>query len=274
MRFWPFLPVLLAILAAPLSAARSDARDRCLAAAAAAERSWGLPEGILRAIALTESGRWDAGRGQGYAWPWTVVSGSISVFHDSREAALRHVRELEAQGRRNIDVGCMQINLGYHPDAFARLEDAFDPATNVGYAARFLSELQAEAGAWETAVAYYHSRDPERGGAYRERVQRHWAGLGPAPAPAADPAPRESLDPAILQATNRAAVASTWQWLHGGPAPAAAPVLTAAGVPAASSAAGRAPPKIFAGVAQRLGAVPGIVVVAGPPRPVRPGLVR
>jgi soluble lytic murein transglycosylase-like protein len=55
---------------------------------------------------------------------------------------------------RNIDVGCMQVNLGYHGKAFADLEAAFDPATNVAYAARFLSELFSKRRSWALAVGY------------------------------------------------------------------------------------------------------------------------
>ena len=36
----------------------------------------------------------------------------------------------------------MQVNLGYHPDAFEDLEQAFDPTYNVAYAASFLVELR------------------------------------------------------------------------------------------------------------------------------------
>ena len=34
------------------------------------------------------------------------------------------------RGVRQVDVGCMQINLQSHPHAFASLEDAFDPGSN------------------------------------------------------------------------------------------------------------------------------------------------
>ena len=40
-----------------------------------------------------------------------------------------------AQGARSIDVGCMQVNLLHHADAFASLEQAFDPVANARYAA-------------------------------------------------------------------------------------------------------------------------------------------
>src|SRR5262249_40721 len=64
----------------------------------------------------------------------------------------------------------MQVDLYYHPDAFASLEAAFDPATNVAYAAKFLNELKAETGDWGVATQYYHSRTPYIGQAYAGRV--------------------------------------------------------------------------------------------------------
>lgn len=277
MRLTQALLAALSLLLLAVPPARAAAGDRCLAAAAAVERERGLPRGLLQAIALAESGRWDPAEGRSYAWPWTVVSGSRSVYHDSREAALRHVRRLQAEGRRNIDVGCMQINLGYHPDAFARLDDAFDPREGASYAAGFLETLKAETGDWAEAVAYYHSRRSERGGAYRRRVYRHWARLGAlrvqpesgiAPAaPDAGGAARgvqETLDPAVLQAANRAAVAANWRWLHAGPAPPAA--MAGTGAPVAGTAADDgAPPRIFAGAGAAPGAVRGIVLVGAAP---------
>ncbi|OYW08229.1 MAG: hypothetical protein B7Z53_05095, partial [Rhodospirillales bacterium 12-71-4] len=70
----------------------------------------------------------------------------------------------------SMDVGCMQVNLRHHPDAFANLEEAFDPMANARYAARFLRALQARAGDWMTAAGHYHSQTPARAEAYRARL--------------------------------------------------------------------------------------------------------
>ena len=35
----------------------------------------------------------------------------------------------------------MQVNMMYHPDAFNSLEEAFDPSTNVSWAASWLKKL-------------------------------------------------------------------------------------------------------------------------------------
>src|SRR5690606_15334160 len=100
----------MAILAMARPGLTAEARALCAPAIARAEREAGLPAGILQAIALAESGRWDKARGEGYAWPWTVTSGAAGRYYASKAEALAEVRRLRAAGRTNIDVGCMQVN--------------------------------------------------------------------------------------------------------------------------------------------------------------------
>ena len=137
----------------------------------------GIPPGLVRAVALAESGRWLAERGYSQAWPWTVTAGPDSFFLASKQDALRKVRELQATGRSNIDVGCMQVNLGYHGEAFASLDEALEPASNVAYGARYLKRLRIQTRSWARATARYHSNDPDRGMAYRDKVYRLWQEL-------------------------------------------------------------------------------------------------
>jgi hypothetical protein len=92
----------------------------------------------------------------------------------TKEAAIQEVRELQARGIGNIDVGCMQVNLYYHPDAFFSLEQAFDPASNVAYAGRFLRSLFEDSGAWDEAAGRYHSATPELKDPYRDKVVQIW----------------------------------------------------------------------------------------------------
>ena len=82
--------------------------------------------------------------------------------------------ELQAGGRTNIDVGCMQVNLHYHGDQFASLEEAIDPARNVQYGASYLRSLREQTNSWGIATAHYHSRNKGRGEAYRSKVYRLW----------------------------------------------------------------------------------------------------
>jgi len=167
------IAVLLLTLA-PGAVARDGAdwaeMSPCMAAAAMAELDWGLPAGMLAAIGRIESGRWEPRTSRVEPWPWTVnVAGKGRYFASKVEAVADVARE-QAAGVRSIDVGCFQVNLMHHPNAFADLENAFDPLANGRYAARFLTALNANAGRWDIAVGQYHSSVPEIGGSYRQRV--------------------------------------------------------------------------------------------------------
>src|SRR6202012_2592295 len=78
------------------------------------------------------------------------------------------------EGQRSIDIGCMQINLRYHPNAFRTMEDAFDPATNVAYGAQFFDSLPQLQGSWGKAVERYHPAEAGRRDEYREKVLAFW----------------------------------------------------------------------------------------------------
>ena len=168
----------------------------CDIAGAEAERRHDIPDGLLRAIGRAESGRRDPATGRFAPWPWAINAEGRGRLFDTQAEALAGARALQATGIASIDVGCYQVNLVHHPAAFATLEDGFDPGRNADYAARFLAALRAKTGAWESAVAAYHSATPERGNPYRDRVLAFWGSpgtslpaAGPAPIPAAAPTP-------------------------------------------------------------------------------------
>ncbi len=142
----------------------------CIDTAARVNRAEGLPHNMLGSLAITEGGRWDADAKAKVAWPWTVTSGGEGQYFPTKAAAIAEVKRLRAKGVENIDVGCMQINLKYHPNAFSSLAEAFDPEANVRYAARFLKDLRRSLHGWSEAVRHYHSADTERGLAYEKRV--------------------------------------------------------------------------------------------------------
>lgn len=160
--------------AQPLPSA--DATAACRAAIAMAERERAVPAGLLQAIGRVESGRRDPATGQFAPWPWTINAEGRGMFFPTREAAIAEVRQLQSRGIRIIDIGCMQVNLHHHPNAFPTLEQAFDPLANARYAAQFLTELRAASGDWARATGHYHSQTPERAEPYRARVLSAWAG--------------------------------------------------------------------------------------------------
>lgn len=155
----------------------------CEQAGRIAERAHALPDGLLLAIGRVESGRWDAARGRTVPWPWTIDANGDGRRYDSKAQAVAAAASLRAAGTPYVDVGCFQIDLTYHPDAFPDLDQAFDPYANADYAGRFLADLHMRAGTWDDAVAAYHSLQPDRGTAYRQRVFAVWP-VHEAPLPA------------------------------------------------------------------------------------------
>jgi hypothetical protein len=168
-----------------------DNKDLCAAAVSAQEARSGIPKRLLTAISLVESSRWDAGSGKSVAWPWTVTAEGKGRFFPTKAAAIAAVRRLQAQGVDSIDVGCMQVNLHYHPKAFTSLNEAFDPERNAAYGAKFLTDLKRDHGSWQRAVQHYHSSTAERRIPYQQKVYAAWrvaAAAADAPATPSDTA--------------------------------------------------------------------------------------
>lgn len=139
----------------------------------AAELRHGIPANLLQAVSKVESGKVE--RGQLIAWPWTINVEGKGYFYPTKQAAIAAVQQFQKEGKRSIDVGCMQVNLLHHPDAFPSLSMAFDPRQNVEYAARFLKGLTQGKANWHQAVAHYHSTNPEHHIPYRKRVLSQWS---------------------------------------------------------------------------------------------------
>jgi hypothetical protein len=177
---WPVLALLWAVacLAAPAAA---DPADICEAAIARGAAREGVPQEVLHAISLTETGRNDGGRFRPY--PWAINREGQGHWFGSREEALAFARASVAAGRPSFDVGCFQINYYWHGRNFASLEAMFDPEIGAAYAARFLRSLYAGRGDWSLAAGAYHSQTPERAGLYRARFDRILAGLAGRPLP-------------------------------------------------------------------------------------------
>jgi hypothetical protein len=156
-----------AVLASP---ARADDSDLCLDEIAKQEALYGMPAGLLKAIARVESS------GSPYGeitkpWPWTLNVGGTGHYYPDKAAALAALTQYKAESDVNIDVGCMQISLRHHPNAFADLATALDPVANVDYGALFLKGLHDRSGDWIVASGDYHSTTPGFGDTYRGLVQ-------------------------------------------------------------------------------------------------------
>lgn len=163
--------VLLAALLTVLGAGSAVARTpSCEAYALRAEKDAGIPTYLLASISRTETGHTRRGRGFG-AWPWTLNIKGKGYYFDTKEAAIAAMQQAMKDGLRSIDVGCMQLNYRWHGEAFASIEDMFDPATNAAYAAKFLTSLKDRHGSWDEAVKHYHSSTESLGQKYLQKVQ-------------------------------------------------------------------------------------------------------
>jgi hypothetical protein len=144
----------------------------CDDAARFASQSTGVPLSVLRAVALAETGQTKFDKDYYSAWPWTVQSGQKGHWFDNENAAIQFVQSLMAEQRTNIDIGCFQLNMRWHGQAFQSLDDMFSPRNNALYAAQFLQKLYSQTGDWRAAVGRYHSSDGDRAEAYVLRLKR------------------------------------------------------------------------------------------------------
>lgn len=128
-----------------------SAERPCEAEMARASRSRDVPLAVLYAVALTETGQ------RGALHPYAMNIEGRPLFNATLNEALSAFDAARGRGARLIDIGCMQINHHYHGARFASVEEMFDPARNVDYAAGFLRKLHGAVGSWTAAVARYHA---------------------------------------------------------------------------------------------------------------------
>jgi len=159
----------LALLAWPAHSAELPAPARqCLVAGQTAARQAGVPPELMSAISLVESGR--ARDGKIVPWPWTINADGKGYWFPSKAEAIAFVEKLQDQGSRSIDVGCFQINLRWHPEAFSSLQEAFNPLSNARYAAQFIKSLKQPDREWIAVAGAYHSGNEQFAALYRKRV--------------------------------------------------------------------------------------------------------
>lgn len=128
------------------------------------ERQYGIPSGLLAAIAQVESGM------NAHA----INVGGKSLVAASSDEASDLIANARDKGISNIDVGVMQINYRWHGAAFNNTDEMLMPEKNIKYAAKLLKSLKAKHGTWYEAVKYYHSANPEYHKKYSQKVVMQW----------------------------------------------------------------------------------------------------
>ena len=169
------LCTILGLLCPALALAQDGDAALCNVAAVQASQQAGMPQEVLLALTLVETGRSKGGKF--LPWPWTVNMEGKGYWFDTRSEAVAFVTDAYAKGARSFDVGCFQINHRWHGEAFTSFDQMFGPLDNARYAAKFMGELFAERPSWEWAAGAYHSRNEEFAGKYRARYARIVADL-------------------------------------------------------------------------------------------------
>ncbi|MDM7931817.1 transglycosylase SLT domain-containing protein [Tabrizicola sp.] len=164
--------VIAMLLLSSAGSATTDAANLCLLAATEAAKRSGVPQDVLLAVALVETGR------HGRPWPWTINLGGEGHWLESARAAENLVADAIDAGLTNIDLGCFQLNYRWHAEAFTSIADMLDPDRNAAYAADYLAQHHADTGDWSAAAAAYHSATPEHAERYRARFEAVLADLG------------------------------------------------------------------------------------------------
>lgn len=139
------------MLSSALQVKASASTNACETEILRAADRYGIPAGILYAVGLTETGK------KGSLQPNALNIEGKAVFPKSRGEALAAFAAAQQQGKKLIDLGCMQVNHHYHSEHFRSVNDMLDPHKNVDYAARFLASLHARHTTWSMAVARYHA---------------------------------------------------------------------------------------------------------------------
>ena len=175
-KFLMFLLFLL-MLIQPVEASEypkyADNEEVCMVATQQFEKKYQIKKHLLTTIANVESGRWNQKKQRNTAWPWTVNAKGKGYFFETKQQAIAAVKKMQSEGVKSIDVGCMQINLAYHPDAFENLEEAFNPYKNVEYGAKFLKKLYSQKGNdWNKAATSYHSSSPKKAKKYAHKLSK------------------------------------------------------------------------------------------------------
>lgn len=139
---------------------------------------YGLPPGLLYAVALTESGQSSLSDGQFRPWPWALNIDGEGHYFPSRQMAWQALEMVLTETKTSVDIGLMQISWRYHRSVLGSSWLALDPYHNLRVAAAILRDCFVEHTHWIQSAGCYHApNDPARADRYGQRVKAHWMRL-------------------------------------------------------------------------------------------------
>ncbi|OQW67953.1 MAG: transglycosylase [Proteobacteria bacterium ST_bin11] len=112
---------------------------------------------VLYAVALVES-RKHGEQNHVTPWPWAINNAGKSFIPKNQQEAEVLLNRMLDEGKRNVDVGIMQVNLRWHGHRVAKPEHLLNPNTNLEIGARLLAEaIQSSPDNLALGVGRYYS---------------------------------------------------------------------------------------------------------------------
>lgn len=143
----------------------APAASECIPHIIKAELEYGIPSGLLLAISQVESS----------LQPWAVNLNGKSYYPETRKGAERLLLNKDGTHRKgHTAVGCMQLAVRWHKQAFETSYHMLEPAANVDYGAKFLKSLYKRYGSWKEAIKHYHGGTVLENKVYFTKVKRRW----------------------------------------------------------------------------------------------------
>jgi len=135
----------------------------------------GVEPELLYAIAIAESKKY-VGDGVVKPWPWTVNSSEGGKWFDNKDEMVNYIDTLIAKGRRNIDIGIMQVNWHWNGERLVGDHRKLaDPEVSIHTGARVLKEeLVRHKGNIVKSIAAYHNNNAALGYPYAIRVYAYY----------------------------------------------------------------------------------------------------
>jgi len=88
-------------------------------------------------------------------WPYTLTIEGKQVAYPNRQAAVKALNQYLQEGKRNVAIGLMQVNLMYHP--YLRADMLFEPFANIEEGARLLKAAISSTENYHQGLGRYFS---------------------------------------------------------------------------------------------------------------------
>ncbi|WP_435133809.1 lytic transglycosylase domain-containing protein [Plesiomonas shigelloides] len=131
---------------------------------------YGINPKLLYSIAVVESSMTKGNNAK--PWPYTINKKGKPYYLDSKQEAEKKLTQLiSSTDKKHIDVGAMQVNLGWHGSRVDEPADLFNPKTNLRVGAEILKNaLDSSPNNLKLGIGRYHSWDKGRAIGYANKV--------------------------------------------------------------------------------------------------------